>query len=96
MTFYRADADMDGNVHVREWNVVGETSKTYIVKWWLMKPKRILKGAHNSWAKESKVKALESLIIRRKLYMDRLKNKMDVSRLAIQNAQSMIMKEDQK
>ena len=96
MTFYRADADMDGKVKVCEWNVVGETSRCYYIKWWMMQPRRILKNAKNSWAKESKILALESLIIRRKLYMDILQRKLDVSRLAIQNAKSMIEEESKK
>ena len=93
MTFYRADADMDGNVHVHEWNVVGETPKCVYIKWWVMKPKRILKNARNSWAKESRVKALESLIIRRQLYIENLQKKMDASKIAIANAESMIAEE---
>lgn len=96
MTFYRADADMDGKVKVYEWNVVRETPKCYYIKWWMMQPRRILKNAKNSWAKESKILALESLIIRRKLYMDILQRKLDVSRIAIQNAKSMIEEEKKK
>ena len=95
MTFYRANADMDGKVKVYEWNVVGETSKCYHVSYKLHL-RRILKNAKNSWAKESKILALESLVIRRKLYMDILQRKLDVSRLAIQNAKSMIEEESKK
>lgn len=96
MTFYRADADMNGNVNVYELNVVGETPKCYYVKWWMTKPKRILKDAKNSWAKESRILALESLIIRRKLYMDILQRKLSASRIAIQNAKWMIEEEKKK
>ncbi len=96
MTFYRADADMDGKVKIREWNVVGETPKCFYIQWWMMKPKRILKNARNSWAKESRLKALESLIIRRKIYMDILKRKLDASRIAIQNAKYLIEEEKKK
>ena len=96
MTFYRANADMDGKVKVYEWNVVRETPKCYYIKWWMMQPRRILKNAKNSWAKESRILALESLIIRRTLYMDRLQRKLDVSRIAIQSAKSMIEEEKKK
>lgn len=96
MKFYRADADMNGNVNVYELNVVGETPKCYYVKWWMTKPKRILKDAKNSWAKQSRILALESLIIRRKLYMDILQRKLSASRIAIQNAKWMIEQEKNK
>ena len=93
MTFYRADADMDGNVHVHECGVVGETPKCFYIQWWTMKPKRILKNARNSWAKESRLKALESLIIRRKIYIENLQQKIDASKIAIANAELMIKEE---
>jgi hypothetical protein len=62
----------------------------------MTKPKRILKDAKNSWAKESRILALESLIIRRKFYMDILKRKLDASRIAIQNAKYLIEEEKKK
>ena len=93
MTFYRADADMEGKVNICEWNVVGETPKCFYIQWWIMKPKRILKNARNSWAKESRVKALESLIIRRKIYIENLQQKIDASKIAIANAELMIKEE---
>jgi hypothetical protein len=93
MKFYRADADINGKVKVRELNVVDETPKCYYIQYWMEVPKRILKDARNSWAKDSKVKALESFIIRRMIYMDILQRKLDVSRLAIQNAKYLIEEE---
>ena len=95
MTFYRADADMDGKVHVHEWNAVGETPKCFKIQRWMMEPKRILKNAKNSWAKESRILALESLIIRRKIYIETLERKINASKVAIANAESMIMDDEE-
>jgi hypothetical protein len=96
MTFYRADVDMNGKIKIREFNVVDETPKCYYIQYWMEVPRRVLKNAKNSWAKESRILALESLIIRRKLYMDILQRKLEASRIAIQNAKLMIEEEKKK
>jgi hypothetical protein len=75
--------------------VVGETPKCFYIQWWMMKPKRILKNARNSWAKESRLKALESLIIRRKIYIETLERKIKASKIAIANAEAMIMEDEE-
>jgi hypothetical protein len=97
MTFYRADADMNGNVNVYELNVVGETPKCWYVQhlWW-HKPTRILKDARNSRFKWSKITALQLLILRKQHYIDFLQRRIDTSRVAIRNAQYLIEEEKKK
>ena len=96
MTFYRADADMDGNVGIYEYKLVGETTKCWYVQHLFYKPTRILKSARNSRFKWSKITALQLFVLRKQNYIDFLQRRIDTSRVAIRNAQYLIEVEKKK
>jgi len=80
MKIYRADADMDGKVYVHEWDATNKTPKFFL---------------SNSWAKNSRRKALEYLITCKKIYIETLQKQIDVSKIAIANAEAMIMENEE-
>ena len=96
MTFYEAFNDKSGNVGVYEYEVVGETTKCWYVQLMFYKPIRILKDARNSRLKLSKITALQLLVLRKQNYIDFLQTRIDVSRIAIQNAKYLIEEEKKK
>lgn len=56
--------DGDTNVYLRELKVLQETEKTYLVQDHYWRKKRVVKGAHNSYAYASKTDALDHFIRR--------------------------------
>lgn len=56
--------DGDTDLRLREYKVIDETDKTYLIEQYWGKTKRIRKGSYNAWAHAQKDKALEHFVRR--------------------------------